>query len=349
MKAVKPFLIRNNPTLTATLVLAFCCIWWGFAFPATQLTIVVAERILGAPAGGWSITHELGVSATLNGWRFLLSALLYGLLTVQRQRGCNTVEVLGGALLGVLVSGGILTQMVGLHYIRPSASSFLTSLTVIFTPLAQAFLLRRAVGVKMWLAVGLAVTGVVILSQPSAGGDGAQAFALIPPLPYLGEGLTILGALFFAAEVLALDHFGPRADAVRLTFWMLASVAVTSLVVGTLTSGGELYATQVFMPIWQDHTFQWAMGGTIVLSGALAFHLMNVYQPFVSPARASVIYCLEPVFATGFSVVFGNEVLTVMTVAGAAVILVAVLITNLNHARSANAQSATLKSDSVLK
>src|SRR5437773_870899 len=73
----------------------------------------------------------------------------------------------------------------------------------------------------------------------------------------------------------------------------------------------------------------WLIAGILSLvffSSVIALHLMNAYQPHVSPAMASVVYCLEPVFATLFSVLFGMEALTVMTIGGGAVILGAVLI-----------------------
>jgi len=53
---------------------------------------------------------------------------------------------------------------------------------------------------------------------------------------------------------------------------------------------------------------------------------MNTYQPRLNPATASVIYCLEPVFATLFSVLFKTEYLTATTVAGGAMILMGVMV-----------------------
>jgi drug/metabolite transporter (DMT)-like permease len=53
---------------------------------------------------------------------------------------------------------------------------------------------------------------------------------------------------------------------------------------------------------------------------------MNKYQPLVSPATASVVYCLEPLFGTLFSVAFRTEQLSQITLLGGSIILIAVII-----------------------
>jgi drug/metabolite transporter (DMT)-like permease len=66
------------------------------------------------------------------------------------------------------------------------------------------------------------------------------------------------------------------------------------------------------------------MASLVVLSSIVTNHLMNRYQPLVAAATASVIYCLEPVFGTIFSLVFKTEVLTGLTIIGGLAVLTAV-------------------------
>ena len=68
------------------------------------------------------------------------------------------------------------------------------------------------------------------------------------------------------------------------------------------------------------------MSTLIVFSSVMALHLMNVYQPRVSPAIASVIYCTEPLFGTMFSLALGTERLALLTVAGGAAIVGSVYV-----------------------
>jgi drug/metabolite transporter (DMT)-like permease len=48
---------------------------------------------------------------------------------------------------------------------------------------------------------------------------------------------------------------------------------------------------------------------------------MNRYQPHVSAGRAALIYLLEPVFATAFSVAWGHDPLTARLFLGGGLIL----------------------------
>ena len=63
------------------------------------------------------------------------------------------------------------------------------------------------------------------------------------------------------------------------------------------------------------------VGLMTVFSTLLAFHWMNVYQPRVSASRAALIYLLEPVFASAFSILWGHDRLTPQLVFGGALIL----------------------------
>ena len=40
------------------------------------------------------------------------------------------------------------------------------------------------------------------------------------------------------------------------------------------------------------------MATLVTFSSVLALHMMNTFQPRVSPAIASVVYCTEPLFGT---------------------------------------------------
>ena len=61
---------------------------------------------------------------------------------------------------------------------------------------------------------------------------------------------------------------------------------------------------------------------------------MNTFQPKVSPATASVVYCSEPLFAAMFSVLLGTERLTLLTVVGGGAVLAAVLTVAARNGRS---------------
>jgi drug/metabolite transporter (DMT)-like permease len=66
-----------------------------------------------------------------------------------------------------------------------------------------------------------------------------------------------------------------------------------------------------------------------VLSTVCATLWMSTYQPQLSAARASLIYFLEPVFATAFSIAFGFDTLSVQLFLGGVLILTGNLLVEL--------------------
>jgi drug/metabolite transporter (DMT)-like permease len=174
------------------------------------------------------------------------------------------------------------------------------------------------------MAVALALAGVSLLAWPNAAAT-QGGLTTVPPLPLLGEALTILGSIVFTVQILTVDHYGKTANPMRLTSVMLLSSAAVSLTVAGALSGGELFRPGIIAALVSDRTVLWSLGSLVLFSSALAIPIMNTFQPRISPATASVVYCSEPLFAAMFSLLLGTEQLTALTVAGGGAVLVAVL------------------------
>lgn len=329
----------------AIAALAFACLLWGMSFPlmkgaAATFDGVVARAVVGP--GARPAMPDLAVRATFNAWRFALGTVLYLAVLRPRLREFSRADVLGGLVVGGFYGGGVLLQLLGLQFTLPSVAGFLTSMAVVFTPLGQAILFRRPVGRRVALGVMLATVGVATMSLPAVDAGAAAtttaAAATPPPLPMLGQALVLASAVLFTGQILALDHFGGSrpggpapADPARLTLVTFAAAAALNAAGALPLGAASLHRAEVLAPLWGDWRFTLAMAVLVVLSLVLAMHLMNRYQPAVSPAAAAVIYCLEPVFATAFSVALGSERLVWPTVVGGAAILAAVLVVALRR------------------
>lgn len=315
----------------AIAVLVSCCVLWGWSFPTMQYASRAFDlHTIGHPDA--TAVESLTARALLNGSRFLIAGLLYVLITARAQWRFSRNELVGGIIVGLMFCGGMLLQVLGLAWARPSVSGFLTSMTVVFAPIAQALILRRRVGGVVWTAVGLALAGATLLAWPNPEA-GQGGLTLQPPVPFLGEALTLLGALVFTAQILAVDHYGQASDSRRLTSVMLLTCAILSLAIAATTGGATVFRPAIFQALALDHSVWWSMGSLILFSSVIAIPLMNKYQPCVSPATASVVYCSEPLFALLFSVMLGAEHLTALTLAGGAAVLGAVLVVAIRSGR----------------
>jgi drug/metabolite transporter (DMT)-like permease len=118
---------------------------------------------------------------------------------------------------------------------------------------------------------------------------------------------------------------------------MLITTSIASLL-GAAALGGVRWGPAL-SACASDRTLLWTLATLIIISSVAALHLMNQFQPLVSPAVASVVYCTEPLFATTFSIAFRTEKLAGMTIAGGLVVLGSVLIVALAPSPNRNTQS----------
>jgi drug/metabolite transporter (DMT)-like permease len=309
----------------AILWLSLACIAWGWSFPAMQKGPEALRQ-----AGGLA---SLPASATVFcGWRFLVAALAYGLLTWRRQRGYTRPDLRGGLTVGLASAAGMTLQVIGLQYTSPSVSGFITALYVVLLPVAELALRRRAHSAWLWLAVLLALGGLTALSWPGEGQAAGQEQAAAP-FPFFGEVLTALGSAAFTVQILCVEHFGAKADTARLTLLSFLLMGAGCLAVGLLSPGGAaLHSRAVLSAVARDWTFGWAFWSTVLFSSVAAFHLMNRFQPRIQASTAGVIYTLEPVWAAGFSCLLGMERLRWQLALGGGLVLVALWLVSATRA-----------------
>ncbi len=270
------------------LVLIGVTVIWGGTFMVSQLALEHAG--------------PFGILAA----RFALGALVLYLVFRGRMRGLTSAELRGGIVIGVATFASYALQTSGLLYIASSRVAFITAMYVPVVPLLQLALLGVAPRLSAWIGITVSFLGLAVLSV----GEGfTLAFGL-------GEALTLLGALLAALQIILISRHAPGADPMRLACVQLAVVAGLSLI--ALPIAGEPLPRPTL-------AFVAASVGLGVLGTAFAIGAMNWAQQTVSATRATIIYAMEPVWAGLFGAIAG-EVMTRSTLAGSALIVLGVLI-----------------------
>ncbi|PRY10771.1 DMT family transporter [Kineococcus rhizosphaerae] len=282
--------------------------------PTRQEAALVAVT---AVWGGTFLTvkHGLSVAGPMSfvALRFGAAALLLALVSGRALKGVTRRELLVGAAVGVALFGGYGLQTAGLRTIPSATSAFLTALYVPLVPVLQWLLLRRRPSAGNWVAVGLALTGLVLLT--GLGLDGLTVGT--------GELLTLAGAVASAAEILLIGRFAAAVDARRVTVVQLATCAALA----------GLTRPLVAEPV---PGFSWTLAvvvAAMAVSTAVIQSTMNWAQRSVSPTRATVIYAGEPVWAGLVGRVAGERLGPAAVVGGGLVVLAA-LVSELRFRRS---------------
>ena len=238
--------------------------------------------------------------------RFTMGALLQALVCWKRWKNVTKDYLWRGAIIGGCLYLAYSIQTYGLALTTPSKNAFLTAVYCVIVP----FLYWLFVGVKPdrynILAAALCVGGVGLVSLS---GDLSVN---------LGDALTLLCAIFYAAHIVAVAKVSPRKDIYLLTVFQFAFAALYAWIGGALTESFPTQALvdpQVILPL--------CYLGVMATTVALLFQ--NVGQVNSDPASAAVILSLESVFGVLCSVVFADDTVSVRMAVGFVMIFVAVV------------------------
>ena len=215
-----------------------------------------------------------------------------------------------GIVLGFLLGIAYITQTYGLRTVSPAVSGFITGMGAIFTPVFLWAILRRKISWYVWIAVGLALIGLALLSLHG------WAFGT-------GELLTLCCAIFFALQIVGLGEWSHLHNPYELT--LIQIIVATVMCLTAAAPGG------IELP--PDLTTWSAVIIMAVLATAAAFFIQTWAQALISPTYTALILTMEPVFAGFFGVILGGDRLTARIIIGAICVLAAILIAQLKTSR----------------
>ena len=271
-----------------------------------------ADLALLATAGVWGMAFVVCRMAAArtgsflyNGARFLLGALTLLPFAGARLRGLTRVEVRGGALVGALLFVAAGLQQVGLRFTTAGKAGFITGLYVVFVPLCLALVWREWPRGSTWVASLLAAAGLFLLSA-------VEQLALAP-----GDGLELVGAVFWAFHVILIGRLARRVDVARLALMQYLVCGLLSLTAGWLF---ESSTAPGLLSAW------WAILYTGVLSVGLGYTLQLVGQRQAPPADASVILSGEAIIAALSGWLFLGERLAPWQLLGCGLMLAGMIL-----------------------
>jgi drug/metabolite transporter (DMT)-like permease len=209
--------------------------------------------------------------------------------------------VVASVAFGVTGFAGYWFQNAGLQRTTTSDSAFITGLFVVFTPIIEVLVTRRAPDVRVLIAVVVSAVGLFMLTGASVD-IGA------------GNALTLGCAVMFAAWIYLGSIYSHTFDPIALTAAQMAVLAVCAVPVVLLGGVGHVTGQVVLAAVL-----------TGVVCSALAFSLQLWGQRYETPTRAAVILAFEPVVA-GFVGYFAGEHLGVKGYVGAVVIFAGIVL-----------------------
>jgi len=281
-----------------------------------DLTLFMVAMIWGTSFIAQSIAAQYHLAYLFNAFSFLLGALI---LIPFLPRG---VKIPRRQWLWMLVAGLVLftastLQQVGISYTQVANAGFLTSLYVVFTPFLLWLGFREKVHWVDLVAVIAASLGAYWLSTAGK------------PLQFqAGDTLELIGAVFWALHLVLLGKFAAEYEPISFAVGQFFVTGVLSLGVGL---GFENLAQVTLLPVLGAILYR------AVLSVGIGYTLQIWGQRHTPPTDAALILGLESVSAAVAAWLILGQTLLSLQILGCAIILAAVLFSQLKGLNSAKA------------
>ncbi len=259
----------------------------------------------------WGLTFPLikGAVAYVPPFAFLSMRFLLAILVLSFfiKPEFNFKNIKWGVIIGFFLFSGMACQTIGLMYTKASRSGFITGFLVFLVPLFDYFIFKKKPSLFAILGVFFALAGLYLLSSPEGGGFN------------IGDFLTLLSAIFFAFQVIFIEHSTTKYNGDTVVYFQIASTFIFSLI------------ASISLEKWKfrfDIPLLIAIVITGVFATALALLMQGKYQKETTTVRAGIIYSMEPVFALFFSFLILSEKLPEKGIIGGFLVFLGMLISN---------------------
>jgi drug/metabolite transporter (DMT)-like permease len=233
--------------------------------------------------------------------RFMIGSVLLGAIGWRR---VDRKSLAAGGLVGLALAAGFLFQTFGLRTTTPTNSGLITSMFVVFAPVANRLLFGVRTPWLLWGAIGLSLGGVLLLT-----GAGREP-------PTSGDLLTLGAAVSFGLQIVLLSHFARRHDALALAVVQVTVAALVFLVAWPFAAPFAWPSPEVWRGLWL----------TGIVATALGFYVQTLAQRRLPATRAAIIFTLETVFAMIFGYILAGDRLGWAQALGAVLMIAAVAL-----------------------
>ncbi|MCY6356503.1 DMT family transporter [Clostridium sp. ZS2-4] len=278
--------VDNKKSILADMALLLVAIVWGGGFVAVKDALNTIPPFY------------------IVAMRFIIATVLLSIVFWKKLKGINKKDIKAGVVVGTFLFGGFATQTVGLQYTTPGKQAFLTATYVVIVPFLSWIINKKRPDMYSIIAAFITLIGIGMLSLQNSLNIG------------LGDTLTLLCAVLFAAQIVSIGFYTADVDPVVLTIIQMAVCALFSTAVAV-----------IFEPVPREIGMQGIMSILYLglFSTMLGLIIQNVAQKYTSETHAAIILSLESLFGCLLSIILLGELFTTKMIWGSIFIFIAVI------------------------
>lgn len=286
-----------NSNLKGSLILILTAFIWGMAFVAQS-----------------NATEYVGTFTFVFARSLITSIVLflaYRVMTKPEERAkvaqMKKTYLARGALIGAILFSASAFQQAGIAHTTTAKSGFVTALYIVMIPIIGIFMGQRT-GKKVWIGVLVALVGLCLL-------------CLKDDLTVnVGDLLTLVCAVLFSLHIITVDRTCGELNSVLVSAIQFGAGALIALPLMLIFEHPQM---SNLLACWTSVIY------AAVFSGALGYTLQIAGQKYAEPTLASLLMCLESVFAALGGWVLLGQALSTREFLGCALMLSASVIAQL--------------------
>ncbi len=229
---------------------------------------------------------------------------------VKERKGKNKKVLRYGAILGVVFCAACNFQQFAFEYSTSGKIAFITALYMFFVPLFGLFLKKR-VSWLTWVCVVFGFIGLYFLCIGPGGLGSVNR----------GDLRALVCSVFYAMHILLVEKFAPDVDGIKLSCVQFAvSGVITCILMFIFETPQASAILSIAVPLLYSG----------IMSCGLAYTFQIVGQKYTEATVASLIMCLESVFAVLAGALILHEMLTGREIAGCVIMFAAIVVSELS-------------------
>lgn len=292
----------KNKAMLGNLCLILTALIWGCAFVAQSVGMEYVEPI------------------TFNGIRCIIGGIVliianFAFDSVKKRNGTYRKPekseqkelIKGGVICGIIIFFASTIQQIGISQTTVGKAGFISVLYILIVPFF-GLLMKQKLPKMIWICCALAVAGLYLLCMN-------ESLSISN-----GDLVVLISAVAYAVHILAIGHFAPKVDCVKLSCLQFLVCGIISVVVMFIFEKPNL---QNILNAWLPIIYAGA------LSGGVGYTLQTVAQKWTKPSVASLLMSLESVFAVLAGAVILQQIPSVREAAGCILMFISIIIIQL--------------------
>lgn len=303
--------IKRNQ-LKGSIFLILAAVIWGLSFVAQSKGVEVIEPLtfngIRMIMGGLVLLPVIGITAAVNSKK----SRKLGKTTAEcdGQRKLNRLNLIkGGLACGAVLCVSSNLQQAAFNYTTVGKVGFITALYMLLVPIISLVLFKKRAPIVVWIGVVMGVFGLYLLC---ANGE-KLSFGK-------GEILALLCSVGYAVHILVIDKYSAIVDGVKLSCAQFLVSGTISVILMFIFENPSINAILTAAPY---------LLYTGVMSCGIAFTFQTLGQRDAEPTVASMLLCLESVFAVIFAWVLIDQKMSAKELTGCIIMFIAILLAQL--------------------